>query len=92
VHEWPGLVTKLPQSNNIPVYKQRCGCKFTCYGNGNKGPIKPNFPKIHKGGPKTNKASESDNAPVAKRERKPLAAWKRVKPDDIKTPYIDDKN
>jgi hypothetical protein len=30
-HEWPGLATKLPQSNNVHVQNQGGGRKVTCY-------------------------------------------------------------
>jgi hypothetical protein len=68
---------KLPHSNNVCVQKWGGGCKVTCYGCGNEEHIKPNCSKLQQGGPKTYKASEYYNAPVAKRDHTHLAAYFR---------------
>jgi hypothetical protein len=36
-HEWPGIATNLPQSNNVCVQKQGGDHKVTCYGCGKEG-------------------------------------------------------
>jgi hypothetical protein len=55
--------------------------KFTCYHCGEDGHIKPNCPKLQAGVPKDDEKQK---------ERRPLAAWKTVKPDDITKKFVDE--
>jgi hypothetical protein len=59
------------------------GRKITRYESGKEGHIKFNCPKFQAEGQKPDKASAPDIAPAMKRERKPLTAWKKAKPDVI---------
>jgi hypothetical protein len=80
-HEWPGHSSKLPhlesaQSNSV----QKKG-KFTCYHCGEDGHIKPNCPTLQAGVPKDNEKQK---------ERRPLAAWNIVRPDDLTKKFVDE--
>jgi hypothetical protein len=55
--------------------------KFTCYYCKEDGHIKPNCPKLLAGVPKTDDKQK---------ERRPLAAWKTVRPKDLTKVFIDE--
>jgi hypothetical protein len=55
--------------------------KFTCYYCKEYGHIKPNFPKLQAG-------VKTDDK---QKERRPLAAWKTVRPKDLTKLFIDEK-
>jgi hypothetical protein len=55
--------------------------KFTCYYCKEDGHIKPNFPKLQAGVPRIYDKQK---------ERRPVAAWKTVRPKDLTKVFIDE--
>jgi DNA-directed RNA polymerase subunit M/transcription elongation factor TFIIS len=80
-HEWPGLASKLSHIESAQSNSVQTKGKFTCYHCGEDGHIKPNYPKLQADVPKNNERQK---------ERRPLAAWKTVRPNDIRKKFVDE--
>jgi hypothetical protein len=89
-HEWPGLASTLPQSNHVKsnTIPKRV---ITCYHCGQEGHIKPKCPKLKSTESTGNQKAVKDVDQAKRRERTPLAAWKKFLPDDITKPFVDEK-
>jgi hypothetical protein len=80
-HEWLGLASKLSQIEPAQSNSVQTKGKFTCYHCGEDGRIKPNCPKLQAGVPKNDERQK---------ERRPLAAWKTLRPKDITKVFVDE--
>jgi hypothetical protein len=80
-NEWHGLSSKLPRLESAQSNYVQTKGKFTCYQCGEDGHIKPNCPKLQAG---VHKDDEKQ------KERRPLAAWKTVRPDDLTKKFVDE--
>jgi hypothetical protein len=80
-HEWPGLASKLSHLESAQSNSLQTKGKLTCYYCKEDGHIKPNCPKLEAGAPKTDDKQK---------ERRPLAAWKTVRPKDFTKVFIDE--
>jgi hypothetical protein len=80
-HEWPGLASKLSHLESAQSNSVQTKGKFTCYYCKADCYIKPNCPKLQAGVPKTDDKQK---------ERRPLAAWKTVRPKDLRKVFIDE--
>jgi hypothetical protein len=80
-HEWPGLASKLSHLESAQSNYVQTKGKFTCYHCGEDGHIKPNCPKLQAGVPKNDERQKN---------RRPLAAWKTVRPKDITKVFVDE--
>jgi hypothetical protein len=80
-HEWHGLASKLSHLESAQSKSVQTKGKFTCYYCKEDGHIKPNCPKLQASIPKTDDKQK---------ERRPIAAWKTVRPKDLTKVFIDE--
>jgi hypothetical protein len=80
-HEWPGLASKLLHLEPTQSNSLQTKCKLTCYYCKEDDHIKPNCPKLQASVPKIDDKQK---------ERRPLAAWKTVRPKDLTKVFIDE--
>jgi hypothetical protein len=80
-HKWPGIASKLSHLESAHSNYVQTKVKFTCYYCKEDGRIKPNCPKLQAGVPKTYDKQK---------ERRPLSAWRTVRPKDLTKVFIDE--
>jgi hypothetical protein len=80
-HEWPGLASKLSHLESAQSNSVQTKGRFNCYYCKEDGHIKPNCPTLQAGVQKTDDKQK---------ERRPLAAWKTVRPKDLTKVFIDE--
>jgi hypothetical protein len=80
-HEWPVLASKLSHLESAHINSVQTKGKFTCYHCCEDNHINPNCPKLQAGVPKNYDKQK---------ERRPLAAWKTVRPKNLTKVFIDE--